>query len=133
MAEPRRTLRPEDEPKHSGALVAVHYGEPQQEIWVRSRSNIGNWYPLGSEYGQPRPWDDPRSELEKLSRGGPAPRPGPGEVPRHPHWQDVLDRGLVTLLVAAQDEARAAGWAAGRRQMLEQIETLSEDEEGDHG
>ena len=113
----------DDEPQQSGALVAVHYGDYRyQEVWVRSGSNIGNWYPLGSEYGRPRPWDDPRSELEKLRWTGPAPRPGPAEVPRHPHWRDVLDRGPVTLLVAGQDEARAAGWAAGRRRLLEQIE-----------
>ena len=128
-----RPLRLEDEPGHPGAVVAVHYGEPQQEVWVRSRSNIGNWYPLGSEYGRPRPWDDPRSELEKLSWRGPTPRPGPGEVPRHPRWEDVLERGPVTLLAAGHEEARAAGWAAGRRHMADQVEALSYDEEGGCG
>lgn len=117
-----------DEPQHSGAVVAVHYGEPQQEIWVRSRLNIGNWYPLGSEYGRPRPWDDPRSPLEKLSWRGPDPRPGPGEVPRHPCWGDVLDRGPVTLLTAGNQESYRSGWRNGRRRMVEQMEAVEDDE-----
>lgn len=122
-----------DEPQTSGAVVAVHYGEPQQEIWVRSRSNIGNWYPLGSEYGCPRPWDDPRSELEKIAWRGPAPRPGPGEVPRHPHWEDVLARGPVTLLVAGAQAAYAAGWRNGRRRLREQVEAMEDEEPTDEG
>lgn len=132
MAEARKPLRHEDEPQNSSAVVAVHYGDyRRQEVWIRSGANIGNWYCLGGEYGRPRPWDDPRNELEKLSWRGPAPRPGPGEVPRHPQWEDVLARGPVTLLVAGQDEARAAGWAAGRQRMAEQIEALSYDKESD--
>ena len=132
MPEPRKPLRYEDEPQDSGALVAVHYGDyRRQEVWVRSGSNIGNWYPLGSEYGRPRPWDDPRTEMQKLTWTGPRPTPGPGQVPRHPTWQDVLDRGPVTLLVAGQNEARAAGWRSGRRHMAGQVEALIYDEEGD--
>jgi hypothetical protein len=121
-------LGPYDEPQDSGTLVAVHHGDRDQEVWVRSRSNIGNWYPLGSEYGRPRPWDDPRSEIEKLRWAGPMPHPGPGEVPRHPHWQDVLARGPVTLLVTGERGAYAAGWKNGRRRMVEQMETVSYDE-----
>jgi hypothetical protein len=119
-------LGPHDEPQDSGALVAVHYGDyHHQEIWVRSGANIGNWYPLGGEFGRPRAWSDPRNEVEKMidfGRGVRPPCPGPGEVPLHPHWEDVLKRGPVTLLVAGDAEVRAAGWAAGRRRLLEQIE-----------
>lgn len=100
----------EDEPQQSGAIVAVHYGDYHaQEIWVRSGANIGNWYPLGGEFGLPG-W-------------------GAGRVPQHPHWEDVLARGLVTLLVAADKEAYASGWTNGRRRLVEQIETLSEEGE----
>lgn len=122
-------LGPDDEPQDSGALVAVRHGDRGQEVWVRSRSNIGNWYPLGSEYGRPRPWDDPRSEIEKLMWTNPVPRPGPGEVPRHPHWEDVLARGPVTLLVPGDQDAYRAGWRNGRRQLAQQVEALSEEEE----
>lgn len=119
-----------DEPQNSGAVVAVHYGDyRRQECWIRSGSNIGNWYCLGGEYGRPKTWDDPRSELEKMGfRPGPAPRPGPNEIPRHPTWEHVLARGPVTLLTAASEEAYASGWVNGRRRLVEQIETLSDGE-----
>jgi hypothetical protein len=95
----------EDEPQRSGAIVAVHYGDyHRQEVWVRSGANIGNWYPLGGEFGTPR------------------------ELPPHPHWEDVLARGPVTLLVSDQQQAYADGWANGRRRLARQIETLSEEE-----
>lgn len=103
-------LRREDEPQQSGAVVAVHYGDyHRQEIFVRSGANIGNWYCLGGEFG--------------------CPRHGTDALPLHPHWEDVLARGPVTLLSAAHEEAYASGWANGRRRLVEQIETLS-DEEG---
>lgn len=122
-------LGPADEPQHSGALVAVHYGDYRlQECWVRSGSDIGNWYCLGNEYGRPRVWVDPRSEMEKLIDRGPAPRPGPGEVPLHPHWEDVLARGPVTLLTAGDGEAYRAGWRNGRRAMVEQMEAVADDD-----
>lgn len=124
-----KTLGPDDEPQHSGAVVAVHYGDSYgQEIWVASTANIGCWYPLGGEFGRPKAWVDPRNELEKLSWRGPVPRPGPNEVPLHPHWEDVLARGPVTLLVPGAQQAYADGWANGRRRLLEQIEVLSDDE-----
>jgi hypothetical protein len=51
-----KLLGPDDEPRNSGALVAVHYGDHRrQEVWVRS---IGNWYPLHGEFG-------PRNESER--------------------------------------------------------------------
>lgn len=124
-----KTLVRDDEPRHSGAVVAVHYGDyRQQEIFVRSGASIGNWYCLGGEFGRPRPWDDPRTELGRRIDRGPAPKPGPNEIPRHPRWEDVLARGPVTLLVAGEKEAYASGWANGRRRLVEQIETLSEEE-----
>lgn len=125
------TLGRDDEPQHSGAVVAVNYGDYRtQELWIRSGSNIGCWFPLGGEFGRPRIWDDPRTELQKLAqRFDPPPKPGPGEVPRYPRWEDVLARGPVTLLVAAQKETYDSGWVNGRRRLVEQIETLSEQED----
>lgn len=120
----------EDEPQECGAVVAVHYGDyRRQEIWVNSGSNIGNWFCLGGEYGRPRAWDDPRSELEKLGWRGPVPRPGPNEIPRYPHWEDVLARGPVTLLVPGEQQAYAAGWVNGRRRLVEQITELGDAED----
>ena len=96
----------EDEPQQSGAVVAVNYGDYRHiECWIRSGANIGCWYPLGGEFGLPR------------------------GVPPHPHWEDVLARGPVTLLAASRDESYASGWANGRRRLLEQIEALSEEED----
>jgi hypothetical protein len=126
------TLGPCDEPQHSGAIVAVNYGDYRcVEAWIRSGSNIGNWYCLGGEYGQPKVWTDPRTEMEKLMWTGPNPRPGPGEVPLHPHWEDVLARGPVTLLVAGDGDAYRAGWRNGRRHLAQQVETLSDEDPGD--
>jgi len=103
---PVLALGPSDEPQDSGAVVAVHYGDYRtQEIWVSSGANIGNWYPLGGEFGLPG-W-------------------GGGRVPRHPVWADVLARGPVTLLSAGDQATYAAGWAAGRRRMVQQMNELS--------
>lgn len=122
------TLGPHGEPQHSGAVVAVNWGDYRtQELWVRSGANIGNWYPLGGEFVRPRRWIDRRSPAELLMNVPPD-GPGPGEVPLHPHWEDVLARGPVTLLVASDAEARAAGWAAGRRRLFEQMEGQIDDE-----
>lgn len=129
MTTDAKPLGYEDEPQEAGAVVAVHWGDYRcVELWIRSGAMIGNWFCLGSEFGRPKPWDDPRSELEKLSWRGPTPKPGPGEIPRYPTWQDVLARGPVTLLTAGNDEAYRDGWANGRRRLLEQIETLSDEE-----
>ncbi len=104
------TLGPHDEPQNSSAVVAVHHGDyRRQEIWIRSSVNIGNWYPLGGEFGF---------------------RQGPDGVREHPHWEDVLVRGPVTLLTAGDGDAYRAGWANGRRRLVEQIETLSDKEDG---
>lgn len=105
-AEPA-TLGRHDEPQHSGAVVAVNYGDYRTiECWIRSGANIGNWYPLGGEFGCPT-----------------------GEVPLHPHWEDVLARGPVTLLVPGDQDAYSAGWRNGRRRMVEQMETVADDDE----
>lgn len=125
-----KTLGLDDEPQHHAAVVAVHYGDyRRQEIWIRSGSSIGNWYCLGGEFGAPQIWDDPRTEMEKLINRGPAPKPGPNEIPRHPRWEDVLARGPVTPLVAGEKGTYASGWANGRRRLVEQIEMLSEEGE----
>ena len=106
-----KQLGQDDEPQQSGAIVAVHYGDYHaQEIWVRSGANIGNWYCLGGEFGVPSRRHDGRP------------------LPLHPRWEDVLERGPVTLLASGHDEAYATGWANGRRHLVEQIETLSEED-----
>lgn len=120
----------EPEPEFgSGTVVAVNYGDYRnQEIWVASSANIGNWYPLGGEFGRPKVAVDPRDALQKLM--DPAPfRPGPGEVPLHPTWSDIVARGPVVLLVPTQRDAYQAGWADGRRRLLEQIEKLHDNED----
>ena len=120
----------DDEPQHSGAVVAVHWGDYRRvEYWIRSGAMIGNWFCLGNEFGRPRPWDDPRSEFDKLGWIGPVPKPGPDEVPRYPHWEDVLARGPVTLLVPGNQDAYRDGWRNGRRRMVEQMETVADDDD----
>lgn len=117
-----------EEPQNSGAVVAVHYDDyRRQEIWVRSGENIGNWYCLGGEFGQPKVWVDTRSSLERLGLR-PASSPGPGEIRQHPHWEDILARGPVTLLTAVDSESYRTGWRTGRRRMVEQMEAISDDE-----
>lgn len=101
------TLGPSDEPQDSGAVVAVNYGDYRtQECWVRSGANIGNWYCLGGEFGDPHPF----------------------VAKAHPTWEDVLARGPVTLLCPGSQEAYAVGWANGRRRMVEQMEEVADDD-----
>jgi hypothetical protein len=127
MPEQPATLGPPDEPRQPGAVVAVNYGDYRsQELWICSGSSIGNWWCLGGEYGRPRAWIDQRTEMEKMLHRGPKPGPGPDEVPQYPHWEDVLARGPVTLLSAGEQDTYAAGWANGRRRMLEQMEELGD-------
>jgi hypothetical protein len=45
----------------------------------------------------------------------------------------VLARGPVTLLVASPRESYASGWENGRRRLLEQIQELSDAEDGTDG
>lgn len=123
-----RLLGPGDKLQNSGAVVAVHWGDYRlQEIWVSSGANIGNWYPLGGEFGRPRVADDPRNALEKISDHRPWRQP-PGTVPLHPTWTDVLARGPVTLLVAGDDASYVAGWKAGRRDLWQSMENEIDDE-----
>jgi hypothetical protein len=124
------TLGRYDEPQHSGAVVATHWGDYRiQEIWVRSGANIGNWYCLGGEFLKPRVWIDRRSEAEKLMWPSWSPQPEPGEVPLHPHWEDVFARGPVTLLVPGDQDAYRDGWRNGRQRMVEQMKTVADDDE----
>lgn len=106
------SLRYEDEPQDSGAVVAVNWGDYRRvELWIRSGISIGNWYYLGNETG----------------------RPMRGEIPMHPMWTDVLKRGPVTLLVPGDWEAYAAGWANGRRHLAGQVEALADKGPGEDG
>ncbi len=122
-----RLLGPDDEPQNSGAAVAVHWGDYRaQEIWVRSGANIGNWYPLGGEFGRPRVAQDPRNDLEKIM--GKKWEQPPGTIPLHPHWDDVLRRGPVTLLVPGDDDTYTAGWRAGRTALWNEMENYIHDD-----
>lgn len=98
------------EPEVSGgAIVVVNYGDYRsQEVWVASGANVGNWYPLGSEFRVGTPH---------------------GVTKTHPTWDDVTARGPVTLLVATPAEAYQQGWADGRRRLLEQVEELHDAED----
>lgn len=123
MTDSPRLLGPNDEPQQSGAVVAVHYGDYRmQEIWVSSGANIGNWYPLGGEFGRPQVWDNNVPDhMWAAARKEPPPRPA-GTVPLHPTWSDVLNRGPVTLLMPVGNEAYTAGWLAGRRDLWQGME-----------
>ncbi len=113
MTETLRTLGHADEPQQSGAVVAVHYGDyRQQEIWVSSGSNVGNWYPLGGEHWVV--WDRQRMPA--------------GVTMQHPHWEDVLARGPVTLLVEAGPETYLLGWRAGRRDLWQAMEEAADED-----
>ncbi len=120
-------LGPGDEPRECGAIVAVHFGDyRRQECWIASGSNIGNWYPLGGESGRPKVATDPRTELEKLC--GKQWRVPTGEIPLHPHWEDVLARGPVTLLVPGDRDAYLRGWRAGRHDLWQAMEEIAEED-----
>jgi hypothetical protein len=100
----------------SGAVVAINYGYYRdQEIWVSSGANIGVWYPLGGEFWMV--WDRGRMPA--------------GVTKVHNTWDDLLARGPVTLLVAAEEEPYKAGWRAGRRDLLGRIAEMSEDDPGE--
>ena len=103
---PDAFLGPNDEPQYSGAVVAVHYGDYRLlECWVRSGANIGLWYPLGGEFG--------------LRGDAVSPRP---------YWEEVLERGPVTLLVPGDQDSYRAGWRNGRRRMVEEMEAVADDD-----
>jgi hypothetical protein len=104
----------DDEPDAPpGALAVVNQGDyREQEVWVRSGSNIGCWYPLGGERWVV--WD------RKLMP--------PGVTKQYPTWGDVTARGPVTLMVSAPAAAYGQGWDDGRARLLEQIEELRDAE-----
>lgn len=108
-----RLLGPADEPQESGAIVAVHHGDyRQQEVWVRSGANIGNWYPLGGEF-----W-----------AVGDRQRMPAGVTKQHPEWTDVLARGPVVLLVPGDADMYRQGWRAGRRDLWQGMEDATYDD-----
>lgn len=124
----------EDEPHDSGAIAVTWLGDYRYQcVWVRSGANIGNWYPLGNEFGRPQTWADPRNELERMTSPAPEGRAPRNMVPLHPEWADLLDRGPVTVLAATNQKAYERGWAAGVRKaryavdsQLEWLETEPE-------
>jgi hypothetical protein len=112
-----------------GTVAAVRYADyRRQEIWVSSGANIGNWYPLGGEFGIPKVAEDPRTPMEKLISRDRWRQP-PGTVPLHPHWEDIVARGPVTLLVPGQADAYATGWADGRARLFQQMDELRDEED----
>ncbi len=126
---PARLLGPEDEPRESGTVVAVHFGDyRRQEIWVNSGANVGNWYCLGGEFGRPKTWEYPRPYAELTFSRDPAPKMPAGHIPLHPDWSDVLKRGPVTLLTGADGQAYLQGWRAGRKAMWQDLEDATYDD-----
>jgi hypothetical protein len=132
MGHPHRDrlsdLGDEDEPRGNGALVLVWAGDyRQQEVWVASGANVGNWYCLGNEFHRPKVWDPPERSL--WDRSPQPPRPT-GTIPLQPTWKDVLGRGPVSLLTHDNVTSYRAGWRNGRRRLHEEIEALAEDDSG---
>lgn len=122
-------LGPSDEPQSSGALVVVWPGDyRRQEVWVCSGANIGNWYPLGGEFGQPKVWDPPRPDWSTFANREPEKRPR-GTIPQHPHFDDILTRGPVSLLTHDNTTAYRTGWSNGRKRLAEQFTELAEEDE----
>lgn len=123
-----KLLGPGDEPKASGTVVAVHYGDyRRQEIWLKAGVMEGTWYALGGEGFKPQVVDDPRSYVDRvISRNSRWVRP-PGTIPQWPKWADVLARGPVTLLVAGDTESYEKGWKHGRRDLWQAAEELIDD------
>ena len=123
-----KLLGPYDEPQQSGAVVAVHYGDyRRQEIWIAAGADVGVWRPLGGEFGRPKVAEDPRSAAEKMTSREYWQQP-PGTIPLHPHWEDVLARGPVTLLVPGDGEMYRQGWRAGRRELWQSMEDATYDD-----
>jgi hypothetical protein len=124
----QRLLGPDDEPQQSGAVVAVNWGDYRnQQIFVSSGANIGNWYCLGGEFGRIETVEDNRSYYEKTFGTSRWEQPA-GTLPLHPTWSDLLKLGPVTLLVPAGDGAYRAGWKAGRRAFWSEMEDHVDDE-----
>jgi hypothetical protein len=125
-----RLLGPDDEPQTSSAVVSVNYGDYRsQEIWTKSGANVGNWYCLGGEFSRgPKVWEDPRSYAEKMVSLKPPPKMPEDCIPLHPTWQDVLARGPVVLLTAADDESYRNGWRNGRLCMWQGLENAVYDD-----
>jgi hypothetical protein len=123
-------LGQDDEPRNNGALVLVWPGNYRdQEVWVASGANIGNWYCLGNEFPRPQVWDPPKVDFWVRDPGPPPPRPK-GSIPLQPDWDFVLTRGPVMLLTWDHQWAYAAGWRNGRRTLVQEIESLAEDDSG---
>lgn len=105
-----------------GTVIAVHYGDYRnQEIWVASGAHVGNWLCLGGEFGRPKIVEDDRNALEKMSGRIRWVQPE-GTIPLWPDLRDILRRGPVTRLVAADRETYVAGWRDGRRQLVSEMD-----------
>lgn len=111
----------------SSALAVVHYGNYRdQEVWVRSGANIGNWYPLWGEFGpRARVAEDTRTYMEQMASREVWRRP-PGTIPLHPTWDDVLARGPVVIVVPGQEGVWDAGWKTGQRRLIERIQEIAD-------
>jgi hypothetical protein len=119
-------LGADDEPQSSGALAVVWPGDyERQEIWVASGANVGNWYCLGNEFRIPKVWDAPPRNMFDRS---PGPQRPAGTVPQQPTWYDIIERGPVAALTTSDDGTYRAGWSAGRRQLVQEMESIAADD-----
>lgn len=117
---------PDDEPQHSGAVVALWWGDyRRQEIWVRSGANIGNWYCLGGEFGTPKVWDPPNDYTRLISPKPGRPERPEGTVPLHPDWWFLIRRGPVTILTPGVEATYLSGWEAGRQALWQSMEDVA--------
>jgi len=94
------------EPTQAGTVVRIDTGgrlSKYPEVWVADYINGGRWYPDSSSWAQHvrGPLDD----------GG-------------AHWDDLLRRGPVVLLVASSREACEHGWRAACAALSQQADDL---------
>lgn len=96
------------DPLESGSVVRIEsHLSKYPEVWVLSHINGGRWYP------------DTDSWMTSHARG---PLEDGGA-----HWEDLLARGRVTLLVAVDRESYEAGWRAACTAIRDQAEELTWD------
>lgn len=90
------------DPLESGSVVRIEsHLSKYPEVWVLSHINGGRWYP------------DTDSWMASHARG---PLEDGGA-----HWEDLLARGRVTLLVAVDRESYEAGWSEPRPDLVEVV------------
>lgn len=111
-----------------GAVLALNYGDYRnQYLFVVSGADYGVLVQLGNGYGHRiQVADDDRTTMQQMS-GEPWRQP-PGTLPRHPHWEDVVALGPLTLLIPGDQDMYRQGWTDGRKRLVEQFESLADEE-----